>query len=93
MVMFKFTLFIFQMNITLNIFPDTDTTPIKSIDDDEMDQLLLFFHSEHDADILDIDLQMIQDWLVVTPTSKCYTFYTVLFHKYVKANVAITNCM
>ena len=60
MVMFKFTLFIFQMNITLNIFPDTDTTPIKSIDDDEMDHLLELFHSEHDNDLLGVDLQMLQ---------------------------------
>ena len=40
--------------------PDTDTTPIKSIDDDEMDHLLEFFHSEHDDDLLDVDLQMLQ---------------------------------
>ena len=40
--------------------PDPDTTPIKLIDDDEMDHLLEFFHSEHDADLLDVDLQMLQ---------------------------------
>ena len=40
--------------------PDPDTTPIKSIDDDEMDHLLEFFHSEHDDDLLDVDLQMPQ---------------------------------
>ena len=40
--------------------PDIDTTPIKSIDDDEMDNLLEFFHSEHDDNIIDVDLQMIQ---------------------------------
>ena len=40
--------------------PDPDTNPIKSIDDDEMDSLLEFFHSEHDDDILDVDLQMLQ---------------------------------
>ena len=39
---------------------DPDTTPIKSIDDDEMDHLLEFFHSEHDDDLLDVDLQMLQ---------------------------------
>ena len=39
---------------------DPDTTPIKSIDDDEMDHLLEFFHSEHDEDLLDVDLQMLQ---------------------------------
>ena len=40
--------------------PDPDTNPIKSIDDDEMDHLLEFFHSEHDEDFLDVDLQMLQ---------------------------------
>ena len=40
--------------------PDPDTTPIKSIYDDEMDHLLEFFHSEHDEDLLDVDLQMLQ---------------------------------
>ena len=40
--------------------PDPYTTPIKSIDDDEMDHRLEFFHSEHDEDLLDVDLQMIQ---------------------------------
>ena len=39
---------------------DPDTTPIKSIDDDEMDHILEFFHSEHDDDLLDVDLQMLQ---------------------------------
>ena len=41
--------------------PDPDTTLIKSIDDDEMDHLLELFHSEHDEDLLDVDLQMLQD--------------------------------
>ena len=41
--------------------PDLDITPIKSFDDDEMDHLLEFFHSEHDDDLLDVDLQMLQD--------------------------------
>ena len=36
------------------------TTPIKSIDDGEMDHLLELFHSEHDEDLLDVDLQMLQ---------------------------------
>ena len=40
--------------------PDPDTTPIKSIDDDEMDHLLELFHSEHDDDLLDVELQMLQ---------------------------------
>ena len=40
--------------------PDPDTPPIKYIDDDEMDHLLEFFHSEHDDGLLDVDLQMLQ---------------------------------
>ena len=40
--------------------PYPDTTSIKSIDDDEMGHLLEFFHSEHDDDLLDVDLQMLQ---------------------------------
>ena len=40
--------------------PDPDTTSIKSIDDDEMDHLLEFFYSEHDDDLLVVDLQMLQ---------------------------------
>ena len=39
---------------------DPDTTTIKSIDNDEMDHLLELFHSEHDENIQDFDLQMIQ---------------------------------
>ena len=39
---------------------DPDSTPIKSIGDDEMDHLLEFFHSEHDGDLLDFELQMLQ---------------------------------
>ena len=39
---------------------DTYTTMIKSIDDDEMDHLLELLHSEHDYDILNVDLQMLQ---------------------------------
>ena len=41
--------------------PDPDTTPIKSINDDEMDHLLELSHSDHDDDLLDFDLQMLQD--------------------------------
>ena len=58
-----------------------------------MDHLLELFHSEHDDDYLDIDLQMLQAWLVVAPPSIFYTISTLLFHKYGGANVAVTNCM
>ena len=40
--------------------PDPDNTPIKSIDDDETDHLPEFFHSEHDEDLLDVGIQMLQ---------------------------------
>ena len=40
--------------------PDPDTTPIKSIDDDEMYHLLEFFHSEYDDNLVYVDLQMLQ---------------------------------
>ena len=39
---------------------DPDTTPNKSIDDDEMDNLLELFHSESYEDLLNVDLQIIQ---------------------------------
>ena len=70
-----------------------DINPIKSIDDDEMDHLLELFHSEHDEYILDIEHYMLKAWLVVAPPSKFYTVSTVLFHKYVGTNVAVTNFM
>ena len=40
--------------------PGMDTTPIKSINDDKMDQLLGLSHSEHDENILGVDLQILQ---------------------------------
>ena len=58
-----------------------------------MDHLLEFFQSEHDGDLLDVELQMLQDLLVVAPPSKLYTVSNVLFNKYRGANVAVTNCM
>ena len=42
---------------------------------------------------MDVDIQMLQAWLVVAPTSIFYTLYTVLFHKYWGANVTLTNCI
>ena len=83
----------FTVQFNSESVPDPDTTPIKSIYGDEMDRLLAFLHSEHDDDILDVDLQMLQTSLVVAPTSNFYTLSTVLFHKDVGANVAVTNCM
>ena len=47
----------------------------------------------YDEYFLDVDIQMIQDLLVVSPLSKLYTVSTVLFHKHGGRNVAVTNCM
>ena len=47
-----------------------------------MDHLLELFHSEHNYDLLDVDIQMLQDLLVVSPPSKFYTVSTMLFLKY-----------
>ena len=58
-----------------------------------MDQLLELFYSEHDKDPLDVDIQLLQAWLVVAPTSNNYTDYTVLFHKYGGANVSFKHFM
>ena len=41
--------------------PDPDTTPIKSIYDDEMDYILELFHSENDEYLLYFDIHMLQD--------------------------------
>ena len=41
--------------------PDPDTTLIKLIDGDEMDHILELSHSEHDDDLLDVDLHILQD--------------------------------
>ena len=40
--------------------PDPDNSPIKSIDDDETDHILEFYHSEHYYDLLDVEHQMLQ---------------------------------
>ena len=58
-----------------------------------MDQLLGFSLSEHNYDLLDVYLYMIQDWLVVATYSKFYTVSTMLFHKYGGENIGVTNCM
>ena len=50
----------FLVEFNYKSVPDLDTTPIKSIDDDEMDYLLELFHSEHDEDLLDVELHILQ---------------------------------
>ena len=50
--------FLFESNSEYVTYPDT--TSIRSIDDDAIDHLLEFFHTEHDDDILDVYIQMLQ---------------------------------
>ena len=40
--------------------PDPDTTTIKSIDDDDMDNVLELSYSEYYDNLLDVDLQTLQ---------------------------------
>ena len=70
---------------------DPDNTPIKSIDDDEMEHLLELFQSEHDDILLDVDLKVLHGWLVVSPYSKVYTVLTVFFNKYGGAIFGVKN--
>ena len=57
----------FPVESNFESVPDPYTTPIKSIDDYEMEHLLELFHSEHDEDLLDVDLHILQAQLVVSP--------------------------
>ena len=57
----------FLVEYNYEYVPYPDTNPIKSIDDYEMDYIPEFFHLEHNCDFMDVDLQMLQDWLVVSP--------------------------
>ena len=50
----------FPVEFNSESVPDTDITPIKSIDDDEMDHILEFFHSENDEDIMNVDIHVLQ---------------------------------
>ena len=50
----------FKVEFNPGYVPDPKATPIKSIDDDEMDHILEFYHSEHDEDLLDVDIHIIQ---------------------------------
>ena len=50
----------FPVEYNSEYVPYPDTTPIKPIDDDKIDHILELFHSEHDNDLIDNDLQMIQ---------------------------------
>ena len=88
----SFNLHIFQLNLTMDLFQIQ--TPLKSNQLMMMKWTISWNSSTRNFfDLLDVDLQMIQGWLVVTPSSKAYTVYTILFHKYGGANVAFTNFM
>ena len=76
---------------TSNSVPYLDNTSIKSIYDDEIDQFVEFFHSDHYENLLDTDLFMLQAWPVVALYLKFYTVSTVLFNKYVRENVGVKN--
>ena len=51
-----------QFQVESNSESDSDpaTNMIKSIDDDEMNNIMEFFYSEHDDDLMGVDLQMLQ---------------------------------
>ena len=53
------------MKYTSEYFTEPDNALIKSIYDYGMDQLVELFQLEHDADLLDIDLNIFQDGLVL----------------------------
>ena len=61
MVMLSFTLQIFRFNLTLNQFQIQTPLRLNIFDADEMDHLMEFFYSEHDEDLLDVDLHILQD--------------------------------
>ena len=46
-----------------------------------MDQILELFHLDDDDDILDINLLMIQDWLLVAPFSNFIQYLLCCFIK------------
>ena len=58
-----------------------------------MDHLLELFHSEHDDDLMDFEVHILQAFLVIDPPSKAETVSNLFFNKYSVANVAIKNCM
>ena len=49
----------FSVEFNSELVTYSDTTPIESIDDYKMDHLLELFHSEHDEDLLDVDIHML----------------------------------
>ena len=55
--------------------------------------MMKLFHTNHDNNILNVDLQMLQTRLVLARPSNFYTVSTVFCHKDRGANFAVTNCM
>ena len=55
----------YPLEYTSESVPDPYNNTIKSIGNDEMNQLLELFYSDHDYDLLYVDLQIILGWLVV----------------------------
>ena len=77
----------YLLESTSESVPEPDDDSIKSIYDDYMYQILELFHSEHDENILNVDLQMLQDLIVIVHYKTKYTDSTVFFHKYVGSNL------
>ena len=50
----------YPFEYTSDSVTDTYTTQTKSMDNAEMDRLLKLFHTNHDNNILNVDLQMLQ---------------------------------
>ena len=50
---------------------------------------LEILHSEHDDDLLNVDLHMIQAWIVVSTSAIFYKVSIVLFHKYAGENISV----
>ena len=50
----------FPVELKSESISDPDATPNKPIDDNEMDHILEIIHSEHDEDIMCIDIHMLQ---------------------------------
>ena len=50
----------FPVELKSESIPGPNTTSIKSITDDEMYYILEFFHSQHDEDLMDVAIHMLQ---------------------------------
>ena len=91
MVRLRFNLQSIHLNIPLTLFHILRPLKPNYMMMMERTNSLIFFHSEHDNDHLDVDLQILQDWLVIAPFKIFYTVSTVLFHEYGRENADVTN--